>query len=325
MPWQISFVCRPAPVATQTADQWLEDLSDRLIAEGALSVSIEDADADQCDKEQPLFGEPGSDLALRAWPASRLHVLLADDQDPHQWWQRCGPQTGESPPEVARLYDEDWVTKTQAQFTPLEVGDRLWVGPSWHAVPAQYRCAPRIALTIDPGMAFGTGGHATTQLCLEAILQASDQGLLTPASRVIDYGCGSGILGLAAAACGVEQVVALDIDPVAVNVARSNASLNGLGHRVRCIAAQEDIFAQGELASSGFDLVVANILAQPLKLLAPLLWRLTAPRGGLILSGLLSRQAESLIAWYEATDSARPSLQVLGQRDGWACIGIMPG
>ncbi|MFZ9735258.1 MAG: 50S ribosomal protein L11 methyltransferase [Burkholderiaceae bacterium] len=324
MPWQISFVCRPEPAANQTADQWLEDLSDRFIAEGALSVSIEDADADQSDKEQPLFGEPGSDQALRAWPASRLQLLLADDQDPHQWWQNSGMPIGASPPDVARLQEEDWVTKTQAQFTPLAVGDRLWVGPSWQAVPAQYRQAPRIALTIDPGMAFGTGGHATTQLCLEAILQASDQGLLIPASRVIDYGCGSGILGLAAAACGVEQVVAIDIDPVAVTVARSNARLNGLGHRVRCIAAQEDIFAQADLASPGFDLVVANILAQPLKLLAPLLWRLTALRGGLILSGLLSRQAESLIAWYADADPARPSLQVLGQRDGWACIGIMP-
>jgi ribosomal protein L11 methyltransferase len=325
LPWQISFVCQPAPSQEQTSDQWLEALSDYFIAEGALSVSVEDADGGQTDREHPFFGEPGSDLSLRAWPSSRIQLLLADHHDPVVWWEDCGLPVGTGSPVFDRLVDEDWVSKTQAQFSPIEVRDRLWVGPGWHEVPQRYRFAPRHALTIDPGMAFGTGGHATTQLCLEAILHAWDVGALTPSSKVIDYGCGSGILGLAAAACGVEEVLAIDIDPVAVSVAQSNAAQNHLGDRVRCLSAQEDLYDAGYGASPVFDLVVANILAQPLKILAPLLWRLTAARGGLILSGLLASQAESLIAWYAAADPERPPLGVLGLRDGWACIGVMPG
>lgn len=324
MPWQISFVCQPTPSQEQTSDQWLEALSDHFIAEGALSVSVEDADGGQTEREHPLFGEPGSDLSLRAWPSSRVALLLADHHDPVAWWDGCGVSVGTGSPVFDRLVDEDWVTKTQAQFSPIEVCDRLWVGPSWHEVPQRYRAAPRHALIIDPGMAFGTGGHATTQLCLEAILQAWDAGVLTPSSKVIDYGCGSGILGLAAAACGVEDVLAIDIDPVAVSVAQSNAAQNHLGDRVRCLPAQEDLYDAERSAAPVFDLVIANILAQPLKLLAPLLWRLTAERGGLILSGLLASQAESLIAWYAAADAERPPLRVIGLRDGWACIGVMP-
>jgi ribosomal protein L11 methyltransferase len=295
------------------------------MAEGALSVSIEDADEGQADKEHPHFGEPGADLSLRAWPSSRVQLLLADHCDPLAWWEGCRIPGDIASPVFDRLLDEDWVTKTQAQFSPIEVCDRLWVGPSWHAVPERYRSAPRHALTIDPGMAFGTGGHATTQLCLEAILQAWDAGALNRSSKVIDYGCGSGILGLAAAAFGVEDVLAIDIDPVAVSVAESNAALNHLGDRVRCRSAREEPYGAADSAAPVFDLVVANILAQPLKLLAPLLWRLTAARGGLILSGLLASQAESLIAWYAAADPGRPPLGVLGLRDGWACIGVMPG
>jgi ribosomal protein L11 methyltransferase len=227
-------------------------------------------------------------------------------------------------PTVAALGDEDWVTKTQAQFSPLEVCDTVWVGPSWHMPPALYQEPPRLALTIDPGMAFGTGGHATTQLCLEAIIAAFTSGHLGDESCVLDYGCGSGILALAAAGLGAAQVVALDIDPVAVRVAQANAQANGLGHRVRCVSAQEDLWSQTDV-QQGFDLVVANILAQPLRVLAPVLWRCVRPNGGLILSGLLVSQAESLVDWFAAADPSRPRLSVLGTREGWACLGQHPG
>lgn len=320
----MSFVCAPQPVAGQTADAWLEELSDHFLACGALSVSIEDADAHHADRERPMFGEPGADLSLRAWPSSRVQLLLADTQDPQDWWAAHAPLEAMGPPDISRLTDDDWVAKTQAQFDPLEVLDTLWVGPSWHPVPVAFTIPPRIALTIDPGMAFGTGGHATTQLCLEAILQAHAQKQLPASARVLDYGCGSGILALAAAACGVERVLAVDIDPVAVDVASANARNNALADRVRCMAAQDDLSTAGDVPSTGYDLVVANILAQPLKLLAPLLWRLTAPQGGLVLSGLLDSQAEAMIDWYASVDPQRPPLAVLGQRDGWACIGRMP-
>jgi ribosomal protein L11 methyltransferase len=324
LPWQVGFVCQSSLLEGQTADQWLEDLSERLLEAGALSVSIEDADADLADREQAIFGEPGSDPALRVWPSSRLQLILADEEDPQAWCDRHLVPEGLESITISRLTDEDWVTKTQSQFTPLEVLDTLWIGPSWHEAPARYRSPPRLALTIDPGMAFGTGGHATTQLCLEAILRAREQGSLAPSSSLLDYGCGSGILALAAAASGLTQVVAVDIDLVAVKVAHSNALHNQLDHRIRFLSADQDLWSVGGLPAAGVDLVVANILAQPLKLLAPLLWGLAAPTGGLVLSGLLASQADALIAHYAEVAPNRPTLSVLGMRDGWACIGYLP-
>lgn len=328
MPWQLSLVLSPQPADGQSPDAWLDALSDALLEAGALSVTIEDADAQAAHRERPLFGEPGSPQSLRAWPSSRLHLLLPEDEEPLVWWQaphQPWARLGLGTPEVLQLGDEDWVTKTQAQFTPLEVCDTLWVGPSWHEAPTAYRQPPRLALTIDPGMAFGTGGHATTQLCLEAILSAFASGAVGPESRVLDYGCGSGILALAAAGLGAQQVIALDIDPVAVRVAQANAQANQLDHRVRCVSAQEDLSRQIAEPNAGFDLVVANILAQPLKVLAPVLWRCVGPQGGLVLSGLLEAQADSLADWFAAADPSRPRLRLLGTREGWACLGHLPG
>jgi ribosomal protein L11 methyltransferase len=327
LPWQLSLVVSPQPAEGQSPDDWLDGLSDALLEAGALSVTIEDADAQEARRERPLFGEPGSPQSLRAWPSSRLHLLLTEDEEPLAWWQaphQPWARLGLDTPDVVRLGDEDWVTKTQAQFTPLEIGDTLWVGPSWHEAPAVYRQPPRLALTIDPGMAFGTGGHATTQLCLEAILAAFASGAVGPDSRVLDYGCGSGILALAAAGLGAEEVIALDIDPIAVRVAQANAQANRLDHRVRCISAQEDLSRQRSVPATGFDLVVANILAQPLKVLAPVLWQSVGPQGGLVLSGLLESQAEALTDWFAAADPRRPRLRLLGRREGWACLGYLP-
>lgn len=327
MPWQLSLVVCPQPTEGQGPDAWLDALSDALLEAGALSVTIEDADAQVASREQPLFGEPGSPQSLRAWPSSRLYLLLPEDEEPLTWWQASDQPwatLGLGTPEIAALGDEDWVTKTQAQFTPIEVSDTLWVGPSWHEAPPAYRQPPRLALTIDPGMAFGTGGHATTQLCLEAILSAFASGAVGPDSRVLDYGCGSGILALAAAGLGAEQVIALDIDPVAVRVAQANAQANGLDHRVRCVSAQEDLSEHKPAPDAGFDLVVANILAQPLKVLAPVLWQCVGPGGGLVLSGLLETQVNALVDWFAAAAPTRPRLRLLGSREGWACLGHLP-
>jgi ribosomal protein L11 methyltransferase len=194
----------------------------------------------------------------------------------------------------AQIADQDWVRATQAQFEPVLIGERLWIGPSWH------RPAPdRLAVTIDPGLAFGTGTHPTTKLVL-AYLDRTVRG----GERVLDYGCGSGILAIAAAKLGAAHVDAVDVDPQAVETAAANARANGIALNATLPDA---------LAAAHYDLVVSNILAQPLILLAPLL----AARGPrLVLSGILDEQAEEVMrayrSWFE--------MNLTDRSDGWVLI-----
>ncbi|NBT74720.1 MAG: 50S ribosomal protein L11 methyltransferase [Betaproteobacteria bacterium] len=299
----------------------LDALTDQLLAAGALSVAVSDRLGDNPEREQPLFGEPGSAQGLRAWPVSRLTVHLNASDDPARWWQEQSvlhPTLRDTALECRMLQDRDWVSETQRDFSPIcvkdDVGrDRIWVGPSWSPMPPAFETRPRIGLSIDPGMAFGTGAHATTQLCLEAILQALDR---TQVHSMLDMGTGSGILAIAAAKLGVREVVGLDIDPIAVSTARDNAERNGVcSDQLRFDSAQS-------VPPRCFDLVVANILAQPLRLLAPMLWSLVRPGGGLVLSGILSRQADLLIEAYCQSQPARPTLARLGEREGWVCLGV---
>lgn len=303
---------------------WLDGLTESLLEADALTVSVEDPQADQPDAERPIFGEPGMPQDMQAWPLCRVTVLIDADQDAQDWWHRWLAQAAEPyqvchgcPMEVQQIADCDWVSLTQRQFEPIlleTTGRPLWVGPHWHTPPPRFTPPRAVVIQIDPGMAFGTGGHATTQLCLRA-LQSIEQ--TQPLGRVLDYGCGSGILAIAAAKLGATAVWAVDIDPVSVEVAQANAARNGVGSAVACMPPQG-------LTVEGFDVVVANILAQPLKLLAPLLWRLVRPGGALVLSGLLVRQADELTQAYAEAAPNRPRLTPLDQKDGWLCLGVWP-
>ncbi len=278
--------------------------SDALIDElSALSVSVEDADAGS-DAEQALFGEPGARLTdstvSAAWNRSALKALFHSEADATRaatWLAAQDWALGLALQSIAELADRDWVQLTQAQFTPSEVSPGFWVVPTWHEPPP----AARHVIRLDPGQAFGTGTHATTRMCLRWIAQHAT---VRPAwARVLDYGCGSGILAIAAALHGAEAIDAVDIDPIAVGTSRANALANHVALRAGLPET-----AQGE-----YGLVLANILAIPLKLLAPLLSAHVAPGGSLVLAGILARQAT------EVTQAYAPwlTLHVSDTEDGW--------
>lgn len=290
-----------------------DEISDCLIGLGALSVTVEDAQAD-APNEHPIFGEPGMATDIQAWPTSKVIALLDINTDAAEFWQEFCSQDdrfNESVLEVREISDKDWVSETQRQFAPLTLNDRLWVGPHWTEPPAGFGDRG-IVIRLDPGMAFGTGSHATSQLCLESLLQIFDRH--TTVGSVLDMGCGSGILAIAAAKLGAAKVHAVDIDPIAVDTARQNAAAN---HAV--IQASD----AGQPISEMFDIVMANILAQPLKVLAPMLSSYAKPGGALLLSGILARQTEELLAVYRPLTTHLGRLSVLQEKDGWACIGTL--
>jgi ribosomal protein L11 methyltransferase len=301
------------------AEPQAEALSDALLELGALAVTVEDAQADT-EHEAPLYGEPGMEPAQHAWPESRLQVLIAPGADPQQLLTAAVEQCALPLPTIAALRsveDADWVRLTQAQFPPTQVGARLWIVPTWHTPPD----ATALNIRIDPGVAFGTGTHPTTRLCL-AWLEDN----LAAGARVLDYGCGSGILAIAAARLGAAQVHGVDIDEQAVRAAQQNSVANGVdpgvdpsidAHSARYTAPAD--LAPLDTPDGRFDVVLANILANPLKLLAPALLARVAPGGALVLAGLLNRQAEELIALYRAIDPA-VELSVWGEMDGWSCL-----
>lgn len=278
-----------------------EALSDALLELGALSVQAEDADADTTD-EVAIFAEPGEPVADNAWRRTRLITLLDPQQDSEGQAlldaaaAQCGLQ-GLPPAQFRDLPDQDWVSLTQSQFEPIPIGPRLVIRPSWHA-PDATRLTEVI---LDPGLAFGTGSHPTTRMCLEWIEQCMPAGC-----SLIDYGCGSGILAIAAARLGAQPVLAVDIDEQAVASTRANAELNQVAVTAHSTRSGVDTPAQ---------VVLANILANPLKVLAPVLEALVLPGGTLVLAGLLDRQVEEVSAAYREIP-----LQVFRSRDGWSCL-----
>ena len=279
----------------------VEPASDALMEElGALSVSIEDADADTADA-QAMFGEPGMAAPQGGWQRCVIRALFDDEAAADEAATLLLAQDlaqGVHKVSVLPVPEQDWVRLTQSQFAPVAVTPTFWIVPSWHEVPAE---AQRV-VRLDPGLAFGTGTHPTTQMCLRWIAGHA------PAraagwTRVLDYGCGSGILAIGAALHGARAIDAVDIDPAAVQSTQSNARDNG-------VALQA---GTPELAQGAYGLVLANILATPLKLLAPLLCRHVAPGGDLVLAGILQRQADELKAAY----AAWLSLQVSDVQEGW--------
>jgi ribosomal protein L11 methyltransferase len=266
-----------------TYAEQLEPISQALLDQlGALSVSVEDADA-STPAETALFGEPGMQ-APAGWPRSTLSALFVEEAGAlaaaavlrataHDFVLKS----------IHAVPDEDWVRLTQAQFAPVQITPQFWIVPSWHEPPAE---AGKV-MRLDPGMAFGTGTHATTRMCLRWIADhAADRSAAW--SRVLDYGCGSGILAIAAALHGGRDVDAVDIDSAAIAATLANAKANGVQLNA----------ALPQSAQGTYPLVLANILATPLKLLAPLLCAHVAPGGDLLLAGILERQADELAQVY---------------------------
>jgi ribosomal protein L11 methyltransferase len=267
---------------------------------GALSVSVEDADA-ATGAEQPLFGEPGMPPPDGAWARSVVTALFADEAQATAAATRLLARLdapGVRLQAIRDVPDADWVRLTQSQFDPVEITPEFWIVPSWHAPPA----SARKVIRLDPGLAFGTGTHATTRMCLRWIAHHAPSHT-AQWSRVLDYGCGSGILAIGAALHGARGIDAVDIDAAAIDATRVNAAANG----VALNAAQPD-------ASQGrYPLVLANILATPLKLLAPVLAAHVAPGGDLVLAGILERQADEMKAAY----APMCALDVADSDEGW--------
>ena len=277
-------------------EERVDILSDALDALDALSVSVEDADA-QTPAEQALFGEPGMPPPKEGWQRSRMVALFAQESAAREAVQLLSAQdffAGCAMVGVQAVADQDWVRLTQSQFAPVDITPDFWIVPTWHEPPAQAKTIIR----LDPGLAFGTGTHPTTRMCLRWIAQHGVSG-----QRVLDYGCGSGILAIGAAKFGAQSIDAVDIDEAAVTSTVLNAEANG----VRLSAGLPD------KASGQYQTVLANILATPLKVLAPLLCSYVSAGGALVLAGILERQAEELKTAY----APWIQLAVTDSEDGW--------
>ena len=300
----------------------VEAVSDALVDElDALSVSVADADAGTA-AEQALFGEPGMPAPREGWQRSDVTALFETEAQATEAATLLRAQDWAADLAVLALRavaDQDWVRLTQSQFTPVEITPSFWIVPSWHQAPPQ---AEQI-IRLDPGLAFGTGTHPTTRMCLRWTAQQAPA-LAAGWSRVLDYGCGSGILAIGAALHGARGIDAVDIDEAAVTATRANAQANGVTLRAGLPDGKAGVGgADGAggvdhvdhlgAAQGRYPLVLANILASPLKLLAPLLAGHVAPGGHLVLAGILDRQADELKAAY----APWLALEISDCEDGW--------
>ena len=291
-------------VALETDAARADALSEALLAAGAISVSVEDAQAGT-DAETPQFGEPGGandQPIVPLWAESRVVALFDPAPDLIGRIAAATAAAGiDDLPEIELddVAEQDWVRLTQSQFDPIRINERLWIVPSWHAAPDP----DAVNLVLDPGLAFGTGSHPTTFLCLQWLsdtLRGKPPGQLS----VLDYGCGSGILGIAAAKLGAATVLGVDIDDNALMAARGNADNNKVSLQLR---------HSKETLAEQFDIVVANILTNPLCVLAPLLAGRIAPGGRIALAGVLASQAQQVIDAY----APLIALSTGAERDGW--------
>lgn len=292
MPWLTLIVDSDAEHA--------EALSEALLELGALSVDLLDADADTPD-EQAIFGEPG-EPPPGVWQHNRVSALFNSDEDVSAILHKAAAAIGldQTPAHlIETLDDHDWVRLTQSQFEPIPISPRLWIVPTWHT-PSD---TSAINIVLDPGLAFGTGSHPTTRLCLRWL-----DNNLQGGETVLDYGCGSGILAIAASKLGAAHAIGVDVDSQAVIASRDNAIAN------RVENAQ--FYLPDVAPQSSYDLVVANILTNPLRLLAPLLAQATRPGGKIVLSGILEEQAQDVMHIYQQWFD----LNVPIFEDGWSCL-----
>lgn len=267
--------------ATIDADSKIaEKLADALMENGALSAAIEDAFAGTA-QEEPIFGEPGEPVD-RLWPQSRIITLFEQDADVPLLIASAATQCQLSVPvySTEQIEEQDWVRLTQSQFEPIRISDHLWITPTWHDAPAP----DAINLQLDPGLAFGTGSHPTTRLCLQWL-----DSNLTPGQTVLDYGCGSGILAIAALKLGAGTTIGVDIDAQAVRSSRDNAAQNGVS-ALFCLPDDTPLVE--------VDVLLANILANPLRILGGMLATHVKTGGKIVLSGILAEQAEELSTTY---------------------------
>ena len=292
MPW--------LTLVVDTDAEHAEALSDALLDLGALSVDLLDADADTPD-EQAIFGEPG-EAPPGVWQHNRVSALFDSDRDVPAILRKAADNIGlEQLPEhrIETLADNDWVRLTQSQFEPIRISQRLWIVPTWHT-PSD---PTAINIVLDPGLAFGTGSHPTTRLCLRW-LDAN----LPGGENVLDYGCGSGILAIAALKLGAAHAVGVDVDSQAVNASNDNAAANK--------AEGARFYLPDNAPPASYDLVVANILTNPLRMLAPLLANATRQGGQIVLSGILEEQAQDVMKIYQQWfDMNAPIFE-----EGWACL-----
>ncbi|MGV3741023.1 MAG: 50S ribosomal protein L11 methyltransferase [Burkholderiaceae bacterium] len=299
-------------ILIEVARQHAEVLSDALMEAGALSVSVEDAD-EGTEAERPLFGEPGMEPEEAAWDRSRIVALAESDAD-HDGLIRAALEASGLNLDAEKISytlrpvaEQDWVRLTQSQFEPIHIGKNIWVVPSWHDAPDPNA----LILELDPGLAFGTGSHPTTRLCMEWLEEHPPRSV-----TVLDYGCGSGILALVAKKLGASDVAGVDIDPQAIDSALYNAQRNGCD--IHYYLPEQ---FSGSSHDRNFDVVVANILSSPLKLMAPMLAGRVAPGGSLVLSGILARQADEVAAAY----APFVDLHIWGEREGWVALaGRLP-
>ncbi len=275
-----------------------EAYSDALMEHGALSSAIEDAFAGT-DDEQPIFGEPDMPLH-QVWQQSRIIALFDDKADVQAALEAAAKATGIAMPEytVEILAEQDWVRLTQSQFDPIQISERLWITPTWHEAPDE----TAINLRLDPGLAFGTGSHPTTHLCLQWLDRHLQHG-----ESVLDYGCGSGILTIAALKLGAGSGTGVDIDPQAIKSSCDNAAQNEV---------QAAFYLPEQLPAGQYDVVVANILANPLRMLGEMLAGRTKTGGRIVLSGILAEQVEEMSAIYAQWFELSPAQL----EQGWACL-----
>jgi ribosomal protein L11 methyltransferase len=277
-----------------------ERLADALLEGGALSVDVSDAHAGDA-MEQPIFDEPDQRAEGSHWNLNLVSALFDEQVDHAEALARASAVAGLDavpPVQVTPVGEQDWVRTTQAQFQPIAISHRLWIVPSWSQPPDP----DAIILRLDPGLAFGTGSHPTTWQCLQWL-----DTNLQPGESVLDYGCGSGVLAIAAKRLGAGEVIGVDIDPNAIRASRDNAVLNA-------VAVQFDTV--DGLPARQFDVVVANILANPLRALAPLLASHSRPGGRIVLAGILEAQAAAV----ESTYAQWFDLRLSAPRDGWVCV-----
>ncbi len=291
------------PWLTLTVDtdaQHAEALSEALLELGALSVDLLDADAGTPD-EQAIFGEPGEPLP-GVWQHNRISALFDENHDVPAILSEAADRIGLDQLPIYRvetLEDHDWVRLTQSQFEPIRISQRLWIVPTWHE-PGDLAA---VNIVLDPGLAFGTGSHPTTRLCLRWL-----DNHIRGGESVLDYGCGSGILAIAALKLGAARAVGVDVDSQAVTASRDNAAAN---HTENAQFCQPCDTPQGS-----YDVVVANILTNPLRMLAPLLAGTTRQGGRIVLSGILEEQAQEMMDIYRQWFD----LDVPVFEEGWACL-----
>lgn len=300
MPWKTLII--------KTDNVFAEPLSEALLELGALSVEIHDADAGTVD-EQPLYGEPGQP-SEQLWQKTEVSGLFEQNADVESIMQSAveAAQLAELPGyRVDIVEEQDWVKLTQSQFDPIQISQRLWIVPTWHQPPDP----AAINLMLDPGLAFGTGSHPTTQLCLSWL----DQNVLR-GETVLDYGCGSGILAIAALKLGARYVTGVDIDPHAVKASWANAVLNACDAEQFFFTTDYSATNDDSNVIAQADMVIANILSNPLIMLAPVLAQATRQGGHIVLSGILQEQGQGVKEIYQQWFE----MQTAQELDGWVLL-----